>query len=77
MKYFREDSVVAEVRKNRTELLTEYGGDTKKLIEHLIAQRIAMEADGWRYETESELEARKAWHRQHQESEQHKTQNLL
>ena len=70
MTYLDEDSVISEVRRNRSELLTEFGGDTKKLIEHLQSQRTAMEAAGWRYETEAEFEARKAWHRMRREEEQ-------
>ena len=70
MAYLEEDLVISEVRKNRAELLSEFGGNTKKFIEHLRLQRPAMEAAGWRYETETEFEARKAWHRQQQESEQ-------
>ena len=77
MNYFRDDSIITEVRKNRTELIAEFEGDSKKLIEHFIAQRPAMEAAGWRYETESELEARKTWHRIQQEMELHKIENLL
>ena len=72
MTYLDEDSVITEVRKNRSELLAEFGGDTKKLIEHLRSQRPAMEAAGWRYETEAEFEARKSRHRQQQEAEQHR-----
>ena len=70
MTYLDEDSVITEVRKNRSELLAEFGGDTKKLIEHLQSQRPAMEAAGWRYETEAEFEARKSWQEQRQEAEQ-------
>jgi len=66
---FEEDSVIAEVRKNRTELLAEFDDDTKILIEYLIAQKPAMEVEGWKYETETELETRKALHRQEQEME--------
>jgi len=69
MTYLEEDSVITEVRKNRSELLAEFGGDTKKFIEHLKSQRPAMEAAGWRYETEAEFETRKSWHRQRQEAE--------
>ena len=52
-------------------------GDTKKLVERLIAQRPAMEAAGWRYETETELETRKALHRQQQEMELRRIENLF
>ena len=74
---FEEDSIIIEVRKNRTELLAEFGGDTKKLVEHFIAQSSAMEAAGWKYETETELETRKALHRQQQEIELRKIDSLL
>ena len=70
MTYHDEDSVITEVRKNRSELLAEFGGDTKKFIEHLRLQRPVMEAASWRYETEAEFEARKSWHKQQQEAEQ-------
>jgi hypothetical protein len=70
MTYLDEDTVITEVRKNRADLLAEFGGDTKKLIEHLRSQRPAMEAAGWRYETEAEFEVRKSWHRQQREAEQ-------
>lgn len=77
MNYFEDDFIITEVRKNRSELLTEFNGDTKRLTEHLISQRPAMEADGWLYETEAELEARKALHRQQQEAELRRIENLL
>jgi hypothetical protein len=76
MNYLNEDSIMMEVRKNRASLLAEFDGDTKKLIEHLISQKPAMEAAGWRYETEAELEARKSWHRQQQEVEQYRIKAL-
>jgi hypothetical protein len=69
MNYFEEDSVVAEVRKNRAELLAEFDGNTRQLVDHLISGRPDMEADGWRYETEDQLEARKARHKQQQKIE--------
>jgi hypothetical protein len=76
MTYFEEDFIVAEVRKNRADLLAEFGGDTKKLINHLISQRPQMEAAGWRYETENEIESRKAWHRQQQDMEQRRMEAI-
>ena len=63
MTKLNEDSIITEVRKNRSELLAEFGGDAKRLIEHLLSQRPAMEATGWRYETNEEVEARKDWHK--------------
>ena len=77
MNFYKEDSIVTEVRKNRAELLTEFDGDTKKLTEYFIAQRPAMEAAGWRYETEAELEARKARHKQQQKMKAHRIESLL
>ena len=77
MDYFEEDSIIAEVRKNRAELLAEFNGDTKKLIEYFISQRPAMEAAGWRYETEAELQTRKALHRQQKEAELIRIERLL
>jgi len=74
---FEEDSIIAEVRKNRTELLAEFDDDAKKLIEHLIAQKPAMEVAGWKYETETELETRKALHRQQREIELKRIESLL
>ena len=73
---FEEDSIIAEIRKNRTELLAEFDDDTKKLIEYLIAQKPAMEVAGWKYETETELETRKALHRQQQEMELRRIESL-
>ena len=70
MNKFSEDSIITEVRKNRSELVAEFGGDAKMLIEHLLSQRPAMEAAGWRYETNEELEARKEYHlKQHREEQ--------
>ena len=70
MIYYEGDPVIAEVRRNRVELLAEFGGDTNKLIEHVKSQETAMEAAGFRYETEAEFEARKSWQKQRQEAEQ-------
>ena len=72
MNYLNEDSVMMEVRKNRANLLSEHDGDIKKYIEHIIAQKPTLENGGWQYETEAELEARKSWHRQQHEAEQHR-----
>jgi hypothetical protein len=71
-----EDSVITEVRKNREELLAEFGGDRRKLAEHLISQRPAMEAAGVRYETDAERQARFAWNSQQRESEELRVANL-
>ena len=61
------DPIVAEVRKNREELLAEFGGDTKKLREYFATQRPVWEAAGFHYETEEERQARLAWSRQQRE----------
>jgi len=77
MSLFEEDSAITEVRKNRAELLAEFDGDIKKLIEYVDSQRSVFEAAGWRYETEAELEARKAWQRKRQEAEQSRIAAML
>ncbi|MDR2589572.1 MAG: hypothetical protein LBC71_01095 [Oscillospiraceae bacterium] len=61
------DPIVAEVRKNREELLAEFDGDTKKLTAYLVAKRPQRIAAGFRYETAEERQARFAWSRQQQE----------
>ena len=55
------DPIVAEVRKNREEMLAEFGGDTKKLTEYLESKRPEMEAAGLRFETAEGRQARLAW----------------
>jgi hypothetical protein len=70
MDYFNEDSIITEVRKNRADIINEYDGDTKKYLVFLISQKPVMEAEGWRYESEAELDARIAWHKQQREAEQ-------
>ena len=62
------DPIVAEVRKNREDLLAEFGGDTKKLTAYLKTKRPEMEAAGLRFETEAERQARFAWSQQQQEA---------
>ena len=62
------DPIVAEVRKNREEMLAEFGGDTKKLTAYLETKRPEMEAAGLRFETEAERQARFAWSQQQQET---------
>jgi hypothetical protein len=61
------DPIVAEVRKNREEMLAEFGGDTKKLTEYLESKRPEMEAAGLRFETEEERQARLAWKKKQKE----------
>ena len=62
------DPIVAEVRKNREELLADFGGDMKKLDEYIEAKRVIRKAAGVRYETEAEREVRFAWNRQRREA---------
>ena len=62
------DPIVAEVRKNREDLLAEFDGDTEKLTAYLVAKRPQRIAAGFRYETAAEREARFALSRQQQEA---------
>ena len=64
-KYY--DPIVAEVRKNREDLLAEFDGDTEKLTAYLVAKRPQRIAAGFRYETAAERQARFAWSQQQQE----------
>ena len=61
------DPIVAEVRRNREELLADFGGDIDKLNEYLESKQPEREAAGVRYVTEEERQARLAWRRQQQE----------
>jgi hypothetical protein len=63
------DPIVAEVRKNREELLADFGGDIKKLDEHIESKRAMRKAAGVRYETADERQARITWNRQRREAE--------
>ena len=69
-KYY--DPIVAEVRKNREDLLAEFGGDTKKLTAYLRSKRPAREAAGCRYVTAEERQARLAWNKQRREADNRK-----
>ena len=73
---FYEDEIIAEVRKNREELLAEFDGDGRKLTEYLISQRPIMEAAGVRYETDEERQARFEWNRQQQLAEERRVSSL-
>jgi len=53
------DEIVAEVRKNREELLAEHGG-IEAYLKYLDEQRPKMEAMGFKYATKEELEALKS-----------------
>ena len=70
------DPIVAEVRKNREELLAEFGGDTQKLTAYLESKRPEREAAGFRYVTEDERQARLALNRQRREAEARRVANL-
>jgi len=62
------DPIVAEVRKNREDLLAEFDGDTKRLTAYLKTKRPEMEAAGLRFETSAERQARFEWSQQQQEA---------
>ena len=70
------DPIVAEVRKNREELLADFGGDINKLDEHIAAKRATRKAAGVRYETEEERQTRLAWNRQQREAEELRVASL-
>jgi hypothetical protein len=70
------DPIVAEVRKNREELLAEFDGDIKKLTAYLESKRSEMEAAGLRFESEEKRQARLAWNRQRREAEDRSFANL-
>ena len=65
-KYY--DPIVAEVRKNREDMLAEFGGDTKKLIAYLEDKRPEMEAAGFHFVTAEERQARLEWNKQRKET---------
>jgi hypothetical protein len=58
---FYEDEVVAEVRRNREELLAEYGG-IEGLHKHMEEERPILEAQGWKFVSTEEVAARKLNH---------------
>jgi hypothetical protein len=62
------DPIVAEVRKNREEILAEFGGDTKKLSIYLKSIQPEMEAAGFRFVTKEEQQERLTLNRQQQEA---------
>ena len=64
------DPIVAEVRKNREELLAEFDGDIAKLDKHIATKRAMRKAAGVRYETEAERQTRLSWNRQRREIEE-------
>ena len=66
------DPIVAEVRKNREDMLADFDGDTKKLTAYLETKRPIREAAGCRYVTAEERQERLAWNRQRREAENQK-----
>ncbi|MCL1872904.1 MAG: hypothetical protein FWF85_02170 [Clostridiales bacterium] len=70
------DPIVDEVRKNREELLAEFGGDINKLDAYLEPKRPAREAAGFHYVTEEERQARLTWNRQQQEEFEYRIKSL-
>ena len=73
-KYF--DPIVAEVRKNREDMLAEFDGDTTKLIAYLETKRPFREAAGCRYITAEERQVRLAWNRQRREADSRKLASI-
>jgi hypothetical protein len=55
------DPIVAEARRNRKELLADFGGDIKRLDAYLESKQSEREAAGARYVTAEEMQARLAW----------------
>ena len=73
-KYY--DPIVAEVRKNREDMLAEFDGDTKKLTAYLKSKRPIREAAGCCYVTAEERQARLAWNRQRREADNRKLASI-
>ncbi|MDR1001378.1 MAG: hypothetical protein LBL96_11375 [Clostridiales bacterium] len=61
------DPIVAEVRRNRKELLADFGGDIRKLDAYIDSKQREREAAGVRYVTEEEMLKRLAWKKQQDE----------
>jgi hypothetical protein len=70
------DPIVAEVRKNREDMLAEFSGDTKKLTAYLKSKRPIREAFGCRYVTAEERQLRLAWNKQRREAENQKLASI-
>ena len=64
------DPIVAEVRRNREEMLAEFGGDIALMLDNFASKRAEMEAAGLRYITDEEHQARLAWKREREEAEE-------
>ena len=58
------DPIVAEVRRNREEMLAGFDGDTEKLISYIEIKRHEIEVSGLRYETPEERQTRLMRNRQ-------------
>ena len=71
------DPIVAEVRKNREDMLAEFEGDTKKLIAYLKTKHPIRKAAGCCYVTAEERQARLAWNKQQREADNRKLASLL
>ena len=61
---YDDDPIVAEVRRNREELLADFGGDMEKLSAHIASERPELEAVGVRYVTEEKRQSLLARRRQ-------------
>jgi predicted nucleic acid-binding protein len=70
------DPIIAEVHRNREELLADFGGDSKKLSAHLKSLRLEIEAAGLHYETEEKRQARIAWGKQQEEELARRIENV-
>jgi len=70
------DSIVAEVRQNRENLLAEFGGDIGKLDAHIEKKRRDREVAGAHYVTEEERLARIEYSRQRREAEEYRVASL-
>jgi len=54
------DPIIADVRRNREALLSDFNGDIHELIQHLKEQHPIKEAAGWEAITIKELEANRS-----------------
>jgi len=70
------DPIVAEVRKNREEMLAGFNGNTKKLTEYIDLKRSEIEAAGLRYETPEERQNRLTRNRKRREMEERRVASM-
>jgi hypothetical protein len=54
---FYKDEIVEEVRRNREELLQEYGG-VNGYLKHLTDEQLRLEKEGWVFVTPEEVRAK-------------------